>query len=162
MKLSNLFVAMATSLAATTSAAPLSDDAHFDSLQKRASVSDTVTNQLFKRVGVCGSSSFHRETSNGSPSVADCRGMLNSGELDIVYEVVGSRSEVKRSGNCRFMVYSPGHTAIGESDIRDLVRDSIAKFSNNGKVGARGSMDCKGELLGWGGDARVDWWIWKK
>lgn len=39
---------------------------------------------------------------------------------------------------------------VGNDDIRDLIRDSIARFSWQGKVGAAGRMMCDGRWVNWG------------
>lgn len=154
MKVPNLFTAMAVTLAATASSMPTNEVDPRD-----ASLQSDNSPALAKRAGHCGSSTFASETSGGSPGVTDCIGLVESLSGGKTWKVGTTRIELKRNGNCRFMaVADAGGTKIGNEDVRDVVRDSIARFSGNGRIGARGEMSCAG---GAQGSERVRWWIWK-
>lgn len=147
MKPAALFSALAFTLATTVSAATADTTA--------------IENHLFKRSDLCGTSSFHDETSSGSASVSDCNKIVRDMENEAGNFLIGPvRDELYSAGNCRFMVYAK-RGAMGSDDVADLIRDSISKFAKNGKVGARGSVTCKG-VAEWSDQSKVDWWIWKK
>jgi hypothetical protein len=160
MKVTSLFTAMAVTLAATVSSMPVNDAAEAAPIDPRAAVSESdSSSQLFKRAGHCGFSSFTSETSTGSPSVADCIRVVESLGSGKTWKIGRTRQELVRKGNCRFLaVADASNTKVGNEDVRDVTRDSIARFSRDSRVGARGGMSCSG---GSQGSEKVNWWIWK-
>jgi hypothetical protein len=38
---------------------------------------------------------------------------------------------------------------MGDTDVRDLILDSVAKFAKNGKVRAKGTVVCYGASVNW-------------
>lgn len=149
------------------------------SLTTMASAAPTslATNILSKRENRCENSTFENASSGGSPQIADCeqlaRNIEGSGNWvsQVVLQVPArkvrlllltpssfflqnlgcSQRTIATYGTCAFGAegkYCFAH--VGNEDVRDLIRDSIAKFSWEGKVGARGDMTCGGTAVNWG------------
>lgn len=68
--------------------------------------------------------------------------------------------ELAISGSCAFGV-EPRHSAdgnvwfnVGAQDVIDLIQGSVDRFGGGGRVGAKGDMDCEGniqvEQMEWG------------
>ncbi|CAK7233697.1 hypothetical protein SCUCBS95973_008685 [Sporothrix curviconia] len=103
----------------------------------------------------CQSSSFIDETSDGSPSVDDCMQIVNNiigtnGEWTT--QVVGkNQRELVSYGSCKFGVQATDEHGnvnfqVAAQDIVDIITDSISKFGGSGKIGAKGYMDCDGNI----------------
>ena len=107
----------------------------------------------------CGTATFRRATSGGSPAAADCRAVaaryagfdggwhMSGLPMDGTYQTLASH------GHCAFGV-RPRDGAfhsfyVGASDIADLVRDAGARFARNGRLGAEGNVQCGGTKLQW-------------
>lgn len=63
--------------------------------------------------------------------------------------------------SCKFGVTGKGihgnvDFKVGAQDVIDLVRDSISKFGGGGRVGSKGTMNCKGNIKG----QTVDWGLY--
>lgn len=103
---------------------------------------------LQKRTNTCGNSSFINKTSSGSPSSRDCL-LLQDQQTYFPQKYTVNKSTswvtLKYFGTCVFGVKSSANYAayVGNEDISDLLRDSLAKFTANGKVGAEGTMPCQ-------------------
>ncbi|KAK8139989.1 hypothetical protein PG984_000055 [Apiospora sp. TS-2023a] len=107
----------------------------------------------------CGDSTFEDQTSDASPSVADCRAMLDNirgtqGEWEIE-NAVERQHEIAHSPNfeCKFGVQGKGINGninfhVGVQDIVDIVEESIKRYGSGGKVGAKGRMSCRGTVKG--------------
>ncbi|PLB45066.1 hypothetical protein P170DRAFT_429776 [Aspergillus steynii IBT 23096] len=111
----------------------------------------------------CGNSSFHNQSSEGSPAVSDCQQITTNiagGRTWTVWAL--NRTSVHSTntttvkfpsiyyrklasyGTCAFGAYSQdGGARVGTSDIIDLINDSINRFQWSGMVGAKGSMKCQ-------------------
>jgi hypothetical protein len=106
-------------------------------LQKRKSVND------------CGDSTFINQSSGGSPNIGDCQGIAKNiaGGGTWTVGAGGEQHQLVQLGTCAFGARGAGSTAnaayIGNQDIIDLINSSIQKFSWNGKVGAKGVMNCQ-------------------
>jgi len=96
--------------------------------------------------GYCGSSTFVNKSSGGSPLVSDCQELARQySSVAKAIEVGTDRGiEVHRYGTCVFGVIqrSPSGFYIGDDDVKDIIRDSIAVFQLNGRVGTEGDMSC--------------------
>ncbi|PGG95335.1 hypothetical protein AJ79_10115 [Helicocarpus griseus UAMH5409] len=114
----------------------------------------------------CGISTFIDQTSGALPSVEDCLtivrniqgddssswqtpvvGKPHRGILEYKSCVFGVEA-TKVNGNVWFLV--------GGQDVIDIINESIARFKQNGKVGAMGTMKCMGNLL----DQWVEWGLY--
>ncbi|KAL5337697.1 hypothetical protein BJX70DRAFT_409027 [Aspergillus crustosus] len=116
----------------------------------------------------CEDSTFENETSGGSPLVEDCLQIVKNYENDattgFTTPVAGKQHrEIGHYGTCAFGVQAlkvDGHATFqtGGQDIIDLIKDSVNKYAWQGKVGAKGTMRCKGTLAGKKQD--VEWGIY--
>jgi hypothetical protein len=135
---------------AVASAAPSAEPI---SLEARNSVND------------CGDSTFENQSSDGSPLIVDCQKIASNiagtskpsalpspisdttlfhpGFIANMHFVGGGTWSI---GTCAFGVDKSDTTNVGyvgNQDIIDLINESIRRFSYNGKVGSKGSMDCQ-------------------
>lgn len=129
-----------------------------------ASPNYVAPTQLFKRVYIndCGDADFVNRSSGGSPKISDCEQIAINIDGGGSWNVgVGFQHQLVQYGTCAFGVKGDaGREAtfnIGNKDIIDLIRDSIAKFAWNGLVGAEGTMDCEGQSFY---DVTVYWGIY--
>ncbi|KAG7292650.1 hypothetical protein NEMBOFW57_002686 [Staphylotrichum longicolle] len=156
MQLTKTLALFAAALALGVDAAPVAEPQ--GALDYSPNPSSPETTKLQKRTDRCGGSSFTGETSGGSPLISDCQQLANnlSGSGYWFFYVWNNTKELARFGTCRFMVdtVSDHGTSVGDLDVKDLIRDSIAKFGRDGRVGAKGAMNC-----GWSEEA-VWWYIW--
>ncbi|OAQ63718.2 chitinase [Pochonia chlamydosporia 170] len=115
----------------------------------------------------CGASTFVDQTSGASPPVSDCLALIKkiqdrSDPTDHEIEnAVGNQHQIEEYGECKFGVQGNGKNGnidfhVGGQDIIDLINDSINKFGSSGRVGAKGSMSCKGTVKG----QDVDWGLY--
>ncbi|KAJ6271205.1 putative necrosis-inducing factor-domain-containing protein [Bipolaris maydis] len=127
------------SLAATAVAAP---------------TSPAPENVLKKRNNFCGATTFINNSSGGSPWITDCQTMFDRIAGDGTWVVEPQQKRIASWGTCEFGARSVNNviTTIGNEDVRDLTRDSIARFAWQGRVGASGIVDC-----GTSGSVKV-WW----
>jgi Pathogen effector len=101
----------------------------------------------------CGDSSFTSLTSSYSPSVADCKvivdGVNKRGGYWYARPVDGLKvmTQIISAGSCAFSVKSDDDygTQIGDTDVRDLINDAITRFAKNGLIGATGQMPCQND-----------------
>ncbi|KAK4120926.1 hypothetical protein N657DRAFT_559257, partial [Parathielavia appendiculata] len=106
----------------------------------------------------CGDSTFINQSSGGSPLVADCWRLHDNIAGDGTWTVWTSQRTIATYGTCAFGVsprYIPAE--IGNGDVRDLIRDSIARFQWFDKVGAKGVMQCERPFGDW---TEVEWGIY--
>lgn len=126
----------------------------------------------------CRHSSFNGDTGPHAPTTGRCMAIQEWARTNKGYWSIGWKSitpnkyrallSSRKSGTtqCLFGVY---HTAwevrIGNSDIYDLIRDSLAKYSRsyNGvwRVRSWGYADCDGDLVQ-NGSAELRWWMTEK
>lgn len=116
-------------------------------------------------ISECGSSTFVGQTSEGSPTVADCQQLVRNIEGTHgnwpVENALGDQHQIAQYGSCKFGVQGIGKYGnivfhVGGQDIVDLVNESIQKFSWNGLVGAKGEMTCRGDVSG----QTVEWGLY--
>lgn len=115
----------------------------------------------------CGDSTIENQTSDASPLVGDCKEMvrmLEDRELPTRWPHVGpleKQQAICVHKSCKFGVTGKGihgnvDFKVGAQDVIDLVRDSISKFGGGGRVGSKGTMNCKGNIKG----QTVDWGLY--
>lgn len=102
----------------------------------------------------CGDSTFVDQTSDASPKVDDCLTIIKNIEGDAssdwTTEVVGKpHREILSYGSCAFgveatKVHGNVNFVVGGQDVKDIILDAIDKFARDGKVGAKGNMECNG------------------
>jgi hypothetical protein len=103
----------------------------------------------------CGDSSFVDQTSDGSPSVSDCMGIVKNiqgtqGEWE-VENAIGNQHQLVQFGSCKFGIRGLNKKGnvdfrIGAQDIVDVITESVKQFGGGGKVGAKGQMGCRGTV----------------
>ncbi|KAK3500592.1 hypothetical protein B0T13DRAFT_535440 [Neurospora crassa] len=101
----------------------------------------------------CEASSFVDQTSDASPSTSDCMGIVRNiqgtqGQWTVEN---GQQHQLVQYGACKFGIqglnkHGNGWFHVGAQDIVDIITDSINKFGGSGRVGAKGLMDCKGNI----------------
>jgi len=114
-------------------------------------------------VNDCGDSSFINQSTGGSPLISDCqqitRNIASSGTWPVAS---GAQRKLVQYGTCALgaqLSNTANIAYVGNQDIIDLINTSIDKFSWNGKVGAKCTMDCQ-SARGLIGSSRVDWGIY--
>ena len=142
-------------LAATVAAAPA---------PKAASTSPNPHVIFTKRdnpANDCGPAHFDNMSSGGSPTVGDCQqiayNIRNGGSWAVGCGT--GRHQLVQYGTCAFGVSCNEIAVInvGNTDIIDLINDSIRQFAWSGLVGAEGTMKCQN--VAWG-DVDTWWGIW--
>ncbi|PPR05583.1 hypothetical protein CVT24_002784 [Panaeolus cyanescens] len=102
----------------------------------------------------CGDSTFINQSSPGSPLVADCQRIAQNIAGGGTWHVaLIGHHQLVQYGTCAFGVQAPFAFAVwnyrvGNSDIIDLINDSIARFQWFDKVGAKGVMACQSDPSG--------------
>ena len=103
----------------------------------------------------CQSSSFIDQTSDASPDINDCMHIVSNivgtnGEWTT--QVVGERQrELVSYGSCKFGVQATDEHGnvnfkVAAQDIVDIITEAVGQFGGSGKVGAKGYMDCSGNI----------------
>ncbi|KAF7126015.1 hypothetical protein CNMCM5793_002374 [Aspergillus hiratsukae] len=104
----------------------------------------------------CGDSSFENETSDASALVEDClqiiKNIQGDAGTDWTTQVVGkNQREIASSGSCAFGVEATTvdgnvNFVVGGQDVIDIINEAIRQFGGSGKVGAKGNMNCNGNV----------------
>ncbi len=104
-------------------------------------------------VSECGESTFVSATSDKSPQVSDCLQIVANIAGGGTWEVengIGAQHQEVQYGTCRFGVQAKGKKSnvafyLGNQDIMDCINRAVDLFASNGRVGAGGRMNCKGD-----------------
>ncbi|KAJ6445148.1 Lysine--tRNA ligase [Purpureocillium lavendulum] len=111
----------------------------------------------------CTGSTFEDQTSDASPPVSDC--------LQIVKNIEGTdgswntfiemQREILHFGECKFGVTGKGRKGnsnfdVGAQDVVDIIRDAVKQFGGGGKIGAKGTMQCNGNIK----QQKVEWGLY--
>ncbi|PPR05568.1 hypothetical protein CVT24_003234 [Panaeolus cyanescens] len=159
----NLFIGLLITLAR---AAPAPTDVELD-VQDLAPQTPSITSLEHEArawINNCDHSTFINQSSSASPLVKDCQQIVKNISGGGTWHVaLLAQRQLVQYGTCAFGVqagFSLGVTnfRVGNSDIIDLINDSIKKFQWNGKVGAKGVMPCQtdpGAIK-----VKVDWTIY--
>jgi GH18 family chitinase len=104
----------------------------------------------------CQDSSFENETSDASPNVEDCRQIIKNIEEDAstdwTTQVIGHRQrEIQHHESCHFGIEASKtngnvNFVVGGQDVIDIINTAIDRFGSGGKIGAKGWMDCNGNV----------------
>ncbi|KAL2831692.1 putative necrosis-inducing factor-domain-containing protein [Aspergillus cavernicola] len=104
----------------------------------------------------CEVSSFVDQTSDASPNVEDCRQIIKNIEgdasTDWTTQVVGqNQREIAHHATCHFGVEATKtdgnvNSKVGGQDVIDIINDSIAQFARDGLIGAKGEINCNGNV----------------
>ncbi|KAI0164012.1 hypothetical protein GGR57DRAFT_489709 [Xylariaceae sp. FL1272] len=110
----------------------------------------------------CGNSTFENKGSEASPLVSDCLQLAKNIyiEGDWTVDSSGTQHQIAQFGSCKFGIQGEGMPIgnidiyIGNQDIIDIINDAVTRFGSTGRVGAKGSMTCwgnvKGQQVVWG------------
>jgi hypothetical protein len=122
----------------------------------KAGSSDNYPCDLPPGKDTCGDSTFVDQTSDASPSVDDCLTIIKNIEgdasTDYTTEVVGkNQRKIAWYGSCAFGVEASKvngnvNFVVGGQDVIDIINDAIKQFAKDGKIGAKGNMDCNGNV----------------
>ncbi|KAF7556019.1 hypothetical protein G7Z17_g1692 [Cylindrodendrum hubeiense] len=104
----------------------------------------------------CGDSTFENESSDASPSVDDCKHIIQNiqgdGGTSWSIQVVGKHQrKIAHYGTCAFGVQATKvngnvNFKIGGQDVIDIINNSIDQFGGSGVIGAKGDMKCNGNV----------------
>jgi hypothetical protein len=88
--------------------------------------------------------------------VTDCQTIIRNiegdGSTDFDHEVVGHpHRKILSYGTCAFGIEATKtdgnvQCTVGGQDVIDIINDSIARFARDGKIGAKGNMNCNGNV----------------
>ncbi|KAF6831083.1 hypothetical protein CMUS01_07503 [Colletotrichum musicola] len=118
----------------------------------------------------CRASSFIGDTGPGAPTTGRCKALQDwanshNGYFETALDLGSKMWLIKSPGGtpCAFWVRHGALAArIGNTDIRDLIRDSLNKYTRNFngvyRVRARGVADCNGDLVQ-DGSVAYSWWL---
>ncbi|PKY06145.1 hypothetical protein P168DRAFT_279616 [Aspergillus campestris IBT 28561] len=94
-------------------------------------------------VNDCDDIRYENGSSDGSPTVDDCRQIVKNiqdgGSWD--YSGVGHHKTLVTYGTCAMGIDSGAR--VGNLDITDIINGSIDRFEWKGLVGAKGKMNCQ-------------------
>lgn len=103
----------------------------------------------------CGDSTFENDISGASPLVEDCLQIIKNIEGDTgddyTTNIVEQR-ELLHFGTCAFGVEATkvngnANFVVGGQDVIDIINEAVKRFGDSGgKVGAKGNMDCNGNV----------------
>ncbi|OTA05027.1 chitinase [Trichoderma parareesei] len=111
----------------------------------------------------CSGYTFEDQTSSASPSVSDCQTIIKNiqGTGGEWTTGIGSQRDIASYGSCNFGVNNDGvsgdvtyHT--GSQDIVNIITEAISRYGSSGVVGAKGYMDCDGNV----NSQRVEWGLY--
>ncbi len=112
----------------------------------------------------CGASTFENKGSDASPLVKDCLQIVKNiegtdGEWNI--SPLKKQRELVKFGSCHFGVTGTnikGNVSfnVGAQDIVDIIKDAIKQFGSGDRIGAKGSMQCGGNIK----KQDVDWGLY--
>lgn len=104
----------------------------------------------------CGDSTFENQSSDASPKIEDCQTIITNingnGGTDWTILVVGkNQRKITSFGSCHFGVEATKvngnvNFKFGGQDVIDIINDSIKKFGSDGRVGAKGTLSCNGNV----------------
>lgn len=111
----------------------------------------------------CDPSTYEDQTSDASPPTSDCKKMLEelkSKKRRHVDRVEGHAPQDSHVREVHLQVYaetggSNSHFFVGYGDVIEILEQAIEIFDRDGKIRAKGTMECGGDL-GSGSDA-VEW-----
>ena len=162
MQLLNTLVAITALLIDVSVPSPIS------SAHRTLSISSTTPNPIVNRTAPmifipserndqCGASSFQDQTVPGSsPLTFDCLTIpsnIASGGRWSVEAVTANKHQLVHYGTCALGVqnvppYGDAFFYVGNSDIIDVISDSVQWYGRDGVVAANGTMRCRAAALG--------------
>lgn len=121
--------------------------------------------QIPKGQDKCHISSFEDQTSDASPSVSDCQQIIKNiqGYPTSTWTTgIASQRELVHFGACQFGVESKSCAdgdvtfEVGAHDIIDIITEAIKRFGGSGRVEAKGTVDCAGNVH----DTTIEWGLY--
>lgn len=104
----------------------------------------------------CGDSTFENQSSGASPKIEDCRTIIKNIEGDgstrwTTQVVSKNQRKIASHGSCSFSVKATKvngnvNFKVGRQDVINIIDNSIKKFSSDGRVGAKGIINCDGNI----------------
>jgi hypothetical protein len=101
----------------------------------------------------CSGYTYIDETSSASPKVSDCNQIIKNiqGTSGTWTTGIGGQRSLASFGTCHFGVQNNGVTGdvtffTGTQDIVNIITQAISQFAFNGLVGAKGYMNCGGDV----------------
>lgn len=101
----------------------------------------------------CSGYTYIDETSSASPKVSDCNQIIKNiqGTSGTWTTGIGGQRSLASFGTCHFGVQNKGVTGdvtyfTGTQDIVNIITQAISQFAFNGLVGAKGYMNCGGDV----------------
>lgn len=104
----------------------------------------------------CEDSSFVDQTTGASHLVVDCqtiiRNIEGNGSTDFTHQVVGHpHREILHYGTCAFGIEATKtdenvNFVVGGQDVIDIINDALDRFARDGKIGAKGNVNCNGNV----------------
>jgi len=111
----------------------------------------------------CSGSTFEDQTSGASPPVADCLQIVKNieGTSGSWNTFIETQREILHYGECKFGVTGKGRKGnsnfdVGAQDVVDIIKDAVRQFGGGGKVGAKGTMQCNGNIK----QQKVEWGLY--
>lgn len=111
----------------------------------------------------CSGYTYVDQTSSASPLISDCQVLMSNiaGTNGEWTTGIGSQRNIATFGTCNFGVNNDGTTGdvtyhTGSQDIVTIITEAISQFGSNGVVGAKGTMQCSGNV----NTQNVDWGLY--
>ncbi|KAM0511469.1 hypothetical protein ACHAPE_009823 [Trichoderma viride] len=111
----------------------------------------------------CSGYTYVDQTSSASPLISDCQVLMSNiaGTNGDWTTGIGSQRNIASFGTCNFGVNNDGTTGdvtyhTGSQDIVTIITEAISQFGSNGVVGAKGTMQCSGNV----NTQNVDWGLY--
>jgi len=111
----------------------------------------------------CSVYTYTDETSSASPKVSDCQTIVKNiqGTQGTFTTGIGSQRDIAKAGTCNFGVQNTKVSGdvtffTGTQDIVNIITEAISLYASNGLVGAKGTMQCGGDVTG----QSVEWGLY--
>ncbi|KAI4685538.1 uncharacterized protein J4E84_006266 [Alternaria hordeiaustralica] len=105
----------------------------------------------------CGETTFENQGSDASPKVEDCRQIIKNiqgdGNTEWTVQTAGLRQRaIAKASGCSFGVEATNLNGnidfeVGGQDVIDVINEAIQKFGGGGRIGAKGEMKCRGNVV---------------
>ncbi|KAI0467015.1 hypothetical protein F4859DRAFT_518632 [Xylaria cf. heliscus] len=104
----------------------------------------------------CGDSTFEDQTSDASPLVSDCLVITQNIAIDGDWTTltIGGQRELVQHQTCMLGVERSGSLNgnsefyVGNQDVIDIINTAVSLYGGSGRVGAKGTMNCQGNIKG--------------
>jgi hypothetical protein len=117
-------------------------------------------------LGYCGESTFVDQTSDASPNATHCRIIIKNiqgdAKTDFTHTVVNKpHHEILKHEECHFGIEAASVSGnvdfkVGGQDVIDIINNALEKFERDGRIGAKGFMNCNGNIK----SQPVEWGIY--